>query len=597
MTDPPVRGASAAPRLPYMPGVDGLRALAVAAVVVYHMGAAWLPGGFLGVDVFLVISGYLITSLLLAERRASGRIDLRRFWLRRARRLLPALLLMLVVVTAAMVVLHPGEVARMRGALLASVGYVANWYFAFANVPYFERFGRPSVLQHLWSLAVEEQFYLLWPPIMALGIVVFGRRRLLVGVLAGIAGSALLSWMLWKPFSDPSRIYYGTDTRAVALLVGVALAFVWPVSRLRPLTDRRARLVLEAIGVAALGGVLALMLILGDLDEALYRGGFLLVAVVTAALIAVVAHPSSRLGRAFGLSALVWLGVRSYAIYLWHWPVLMLTRGNRDVPFDGPPLVVLQLALMLGAAYLSYRYVEQPFRRHGWRGLREAARRWGTSERRPVRLAVPSAAVALVALAAIVAVLPRETPAIPGLPGAAAQNPAPAGGIGAPARLAVEGPAAGRRASILAVGDSVMLGASAALRPALGPRAVVDAAVSRQFDVGADIVRRQLAGLRGGTVIIHLGNNGYIPFDDLESLMKQMRGVRRVLLVTVRVPLQWQDSVNDALRYAARRYRNSRIVDWHAVSGGSGLLVDGAHMTPAGAQLYARTIVRAVRAP
>ena len=174
MSDSTPSSRQGPPRLPYMPGVDGLRALAVAAVVIYHLGAGWLPGGFLGVDVFFVISGYLITSLLLAEHRRTGRIELRRFWLRRARRLLPALFLMIVVVLAVMVLVHPGEVARLHGAVLASFGYVANWYFAFANVPYFEQFGRPSVLQHLWSLAVEEQFYLLWPPIMALGLTVPG---------------------------------------------------------------------------------------------------------------------------------------------------------------------------------------------------------------------------------------------------------------------------------------------------------------------------------------------------------------------------------------------------------------------------------------
>ena len=195
-----------APRLPYMPGVDGLRAVAVAAVVTYHIGASWLPGGFLGVDVFLVISGYLITSLLLAERRATGTIDLVRFWIRRARRLLPALFVMMAVVLAYMVIFHHGEVARLRGATLASLGYVANWYFVFADQPYFDQFGRPSVFLHLWSLAVEEQFYLLWPPIMAAGIAWFGRRRLLVGVLAGIAGSTILAWVLWEPFADPSRI-------------------------------------------------------------------------------------------------------------------------------------------------------------------------------------------------------------------------------------------------------------------------------------------------------------------------------------------------------------------------------------------------------
>jgi peptidoglycan/LPS O-acetylase OafA/YrhL len=588
-----------------MPGVDGLRALAVAAVVIYHLGASWLPGGFLGVDVFLVISGYLITSLLLAEFRQTGRIGLKRFWLRRARRLLPALFLMIVVVLVAMVLLHPGEVGRLHGALLASFGYVANWYFAFADVPYFEQFGRPSVLQHLWSLAVEEQFYLLWPPIMAVCIGAFGRRRLLVGVGAGIVGSTILAWVLWEPFTDPSRIYYGTDTRAVGLLAGVALAFLWPANRLRPLAAARPRLVLESVGIVALVGLLALMLTLGDLDEMLYKGGFLLVAITTAAVIAVVAHPSSLLGKAFGLSVIVWLGVRSYGIYLWHWPVLMLTRPNQDVPFDGAPLVVLQLVLMLGAAALSYQYVERPIRRHGLAGIRDALRRWNVSPRRPVRLAAPTAAVALVALGFAVALLPRDTTTIPGLSGAASaaqqtsarlddpRQPGPQ-----PAGAERPAPPAVRRAGkVLAVGDSVMLGASPALQRALGSRAVIDAAVSRQFAVGAGIIDQGLVRLKPDTVVVHLGNNGYVPFDELEALMKRLRGTQRVVLVNVRVPLQWQDSVNDALDYAASRYDNTVLVDWNEVSDRPGLLADGAHMTTEGARLYARAIARAVRAP
>ncbi len=607
MSTPPSSSRAGAPRLPYMPGVDGLRALAVGAVVAYHFGTGWLPGGFLGVNVFLVISGYLITSLLLAELRQSGKIDIKRFWLRRARRLLPALFLMIAVVMLAMVIFHHGEVARLHGALLASFGYVANWYFAFANVPYFEQFGRPSVLQHLWSLAVEEQFYLFWPPIMAFGMALFGRRHLLIGVLVGIVGSTILAWVLYEPLTDPSRIYYGTDTRAVGLLAGVALAFLWPAHRLRPLPPGRPRLVLNLVGLAGLIGLTGLMLTLGDLDELLYRGGFLMVAVTTAALLAVVAHPSSALGRAFGLAPLVWLGVRSYGIYLWHWPVLMLTRANEDVPFGGAPLIVLQIALMLGAAYLSYKYVEQPFRRNGIKGTREAIRRWNASPRPAIRYATPAVAFALVALAVTVAVLPRETPKIPGLSSETAlaqqqaANLANARNGPGPSRTTTGGgdPAPGARVwqPVLAVGDSVMLGASPRLLPALGRGAVIDAHVSRQFDAGAQIIADRVATMKPRTVVIHLGNNGFIPFKGLEALLKSLRKVPRVVLVNVRVPLEWQDSVNDALAYSAPRYPNVVLVNWHDASGGPGLLADGTHMTPAGSAIYARLISRAVRAP
>jgi peptidoglycan/LPS O-acetylase OafA/YrhL len=583
-----------------MPGVDGLRAVAVAAVVTYHIGASWLPGGFLGVDVFLVISGYLITSLLLAERKATGTIDLVRFWIRRARRLLPALFVMMAVVLAYMVIFHSGEVARLRGATLASLGYVANWYFVFADQPYFDQFGRPSVFLHLWSLAVEEQFYLLWPPIMAAGIALFGRRRLLIGVLAGIAGSTILAWVLFEPFTDPSRIYYGTDTRAVCLLAGVALAFLWPASRLRPLTERRPRIVLEATGAAGVIVLAIALTQLGELDAALYKGGFLWVSLATAVVVAVAAHPSSLLGKALGVAPMLWIGLRSYGIYLWHWPIIMVTRPNEDIPLDGAPLAMLQIALTLGIAALSYTYVETPIRRGGLRALRDGLRRDTAGFPRRARVAAASTcAVALVGVGIAVALLPRETPVIPGLTATATGSAQPTSALG---------PRAGSRAAaakpiedyepVLAIGDSVMLGASRTVLPALGRGAVVDAAVSRQFSKGADEVMAGLKSVRPRTVVIHLGNNGYIQFEDLAGLLDRLKRVPRVVLVNARVPLRWETSVNEALDYADRHWKNVVLVDWHAITARRpDVLVDGAHMTPEGARLYARAIAKAVRAP
>ena len=584
-------------RLRYMPGVDGLRAIAVAAVIAYHLGAGWLPGGFLGVDVFLVISGFLITSLLLAERRAEGRIDLKRFWTRRALRLLPALFLMLIVVLAVMVIVHPGEVGRLRGAVLASLGYVANWYFAFADVPYFEQFGRPSVLQHLWSLAVEEQFYILWPPILALGLAVLRLRWLALGVLGAIAGSTVLAWVLWEPFADPSRIYYGTDTRAVGLLAGVLLALAWPAARKASEAGPRARAVLDVAGAVCLAALAVGLLTLGDLDERLYRGGLLAVAVATAGLVGVAAHPASRLGKALGTPAMVWIGLRSYGIYLWHWPVVMLTRPNVDIPLDGPPLVLLRLGLTVGAAALSYRYVEVPIRRAGLRGSWEAIRRWRGRLDRRVRVAAESGVTAaFCALVLLVALLPRTASSVPGLTDVASAAEAGVPTVGPDPPIPADEARAAKRRRVLLVGDSVMLGASPILRRTIGRRAVIDAAVARQFPEGADSVRSRLRRLpRDAAVVIHLGSNGYVKYADLHELMKDLSKRPRVVLVTVRVPLEWQDSVNALLRHEAKRFGNVRIADWHAASEGSDMLVDGAHATPRGMRIYARTIAAQLR--
>ncbi len=360
-------------RLPYLPGLDGLRAFAVVGVLLYHALQDRFPGGFLGVEVFFVISGYLITSLLLAERRQGATIDLRHFWGRRARRLLPALYLLLAMTLAFAILFLPGEVAKLRGNALAALFYVANWYLVFHHASYFESIGRPSLFQHLWSLGVEEQFYLLWPLLFIAGMRGLERLRrlapaqrmrvgylpLLLAVLTGAAASTIWMASLYRPDADPSRLYYGTDTRAAELLVGCALAFLWSPGQSH---GRRLRLPLDAIGLAGLAALTWAYATVNEFEPSLYQGGFLQIALVTAVVIAVVSQPQSRLGRVLGWGPLRWLGLRSYGVYLWHWPVFMVTRPQLDLPFDGLPLLVLRLGLTILLAALSYRFLETPIR-------------------------------------------------------------------------------------------------------------------------------------------------------------------------------------------------------------------------------------------
>jgi peptidoglycan/LPS O-acetylase OafA/YrhL len=361
-------------RLSYLPGLDGVRALAVIAVLLYHADLPWIPGGFLGVEVFFVISGYLITSLLLVEWRARGAIDLGRFWLRRARRLLPALFLVLAATLTFVVLFLPDEVARLRGDALAATGYVTNWYLVFSRQSYFEAVGRPSLLRHLWSLAIEAQFYLLWPLVFSFGMLHWRTRRMFVVVLAVAVLSAVLMAAQFDPNADPSRVYFGTDTRASGLLIGAALAYVWEPGRSGP---RQARLPLDLMGLGALGALVFLNLRLDEFQPLLYQGGIALVAICTAALIAVVVHPRAHLvSSLLGWEPLRWVGLRSYGIYLWHWPIFMLTRPQLDVSIDGVRLLIFRLALTGLLAELSYRFIETPIRAgavgRSWRALREA---------------------------------------------------------------------------------------------------------------------------------------------------------------------------------------------------------------------------------
>jgi peptidoglycan/LPS O-acetylase OafA/YrhL len=356
--------------LPYAPGLDGVRALAVSAVVAYHIGTTSgttvLPGGFLGVDLFFVLSGYLITGLLVAEVRRTGRISIKDFYLRRARRLLPALITLLLVVGALGVLWVPEQAARLRGDLVAALGYVTNWWLIAENSSYFAPAGdRPALLTHLWSLAVEEQYYLVWPLVLiALAAVRPRRSAMIILVLAGVAASTVAAILLYEPFSDPSRVYYGTDTRALAPLLGGALALVvqpwW--QRERPRSRRRW---LDGAGIIALLVLAGVAAVLHDTDAALYRGGFLVIAALGAAVVAAAGHPSTVLGEALAARPLRWVGERSYAIYLWHWPVCVLTRPGLDIPVDGWANAALRIGVILVLADLSYRLIERPIRRHG----------------------------------------------------------------------------------------------------------------------------------------------------------------------------------------------------------------------------------------
>ena len=657
-------------KLPYRPGLDGLRALAVIAVLLYHADLTWIPGGFLGVEVFFVISGYLITALLLKEWCQRGRVDLRSFWMRRARRLLPALYLLLVVTLAYAVVFLPGEVARLRGDVLAAFGYVTNWYLIFGQESYFETVGQPSLLKHLWSLAVEEQFYLFWPLVFAVGMGVGAMRlrwRVLAVTLAGAVASAVTMAILYVPGVDPSRIYYGTDTRATGLLFGAALAFLWmPGEKYRTADTRHHRLgaarrgrfrrrwgwitptLLDLLGVAALGGLLWFCLKLGEFQPFLYRGGFALVALTTVATIMTVVHPRTRLGAGLlGWGPLRWLGQRSYGIYLWHWPVFMVTRPDLDVPLDGPPLLALRLTTTVLLAHLSYEYVEEPIRRgalgRAWSKLRQAQgpRRKKLRSRWLGAFTFILTVCATLAVAVVQAEPPdqpsylssmkavhtaKEVPPPPataedegatsdkleGTPKAGYKSDDNSGGAGVEASNAEAGSekthakghaSAGEPAftgSVSAIGDSVMLGAVGSLQKDIDGLTVVDAEVGMQVYNAIGILKaRRASGQLGEVVVIHLGNNGIFTEKEFDEIMQTLSGVDRVVFVNVKAPRAWERPNNEVISAGVQRYPNAVLVDWYSASVNRPELFysDGFHLRPRSQRMYADLVSSQLAGP
>ena len=334
-----------------LPGLDGVRALAVIAVIAFHEQLSVLPGGFLGVDVFFVLSGYLITDLLVAQWHQHGRLRLGNFWARRARRLLPALATMLVVVTAVTAIIEPSQLAALRPALLAAVTYSSNWWQALHHQSYFTQFGPPPPLQHLWSLAIEEQFYLVWP-LLLIAVLSRCRSSRIRASAAWLCAalSALATVLIYLPGADPSRVYYGTDTHSSALLIGSALALSWPLRRLRALTADKARVAdgLGLAGLALLGWAMGHYR--GD-DRALYPAG-LLIAALAAGAVVLAADSPGLVSWMLGLPPLRWIGVRSYGIYLWHWPVIALTTAalTQSQSRPGPLIWAAEATLTVGLA-------------------------------------------------------------------------------------------------------------------------------------------------------------------------------------------------------------------------------------------------------
>jgi peptidoglycan/LPS O-acetylase OafA/YrhL len=602
-----------------VPGLDGVRALAVLAVLAFHQGLPWIPGGFLGVDVFFVLSGYLITDLLVVGYRKRGGIGLGRFYQRRARRLLPALALMLITVTAAVSVLEPGQRATLRPAILGAVTYTSNWWQAFAHQSYFSLYGPPPAFEHLWSLAVEEQFYLIWPVLLAviLTLVHSPRRRALVA-WGGAVASALVMLAIYQPGGDPSLVYYGTDTHASALMIGAALALTWPLAKVARSSGWATKL-LDSLGAAALLILAWAVWHLAGSNSALYPYGLVLAALAAGGLLLAAAAPG-RIGSLLSWQPLRWLGIRSYGIYLWHWPVIAITTGLAARSATSAPIRIADTVLPIALAAASWRWLEEPILRNGLRS--ELARRWHLLLIGPRgSLTTPAAAVPTLLAVALVAIagtagygLASGQPARTlqsqiqqGLRVSASTLPSSGPSGQANPRWVIPGrapfhrgahvtaakrrraPVMGRK--VMAIGDSVMLASAPELAAAI-PGIYINAKVSRFMLAGISIIDRLARQDRlRQVVVVGLGTNGPVTPRQVRALRAAV-GDRWLVLINTFVPRSWEHEVNTALARAARRYPNVLLVNWYnTIVHRQGLLWnDDIHPQPVGGRLYAKIV-------
>jgi peptidoglycan/LPS O-acetylase OafA/YrhL len=629
------------------PGLDGVRALAVLAVMGFHEGASELSGGFLGVDVFFVLSGFLITDLLATQYDRVGRLNLKDFWSRRARRLLPALALMLIVVTAAATVIEPGQRASLRLALLAAVTYTSNWYQILHHVSYFAALGlftAPPPLDHLWSLAIEEQFYLIWPLLLWLLILrLNGRRARVTATLILAALSALAMALEYSP-GDPSLVYYGTDTHASALLIGAALALAFPLATVASLPVAQVRR-LDAAGVV---GLVLLAWAAGHFsgnDRAVYPFGLILAAMGAAGLVAAAAG-TGVIAAMTSLSPLRWVGIRSYGIYLWHWPVIALAGAITGPGPTSPWLWLIETGVSIALACASWEFVERPILRDGflatcsrWRvALDEGLRPVGARRRvgpvvvaaatliavaaagygvaRPPGSAAPSGLLRQVAEGQRISAASQASArassrgtgsgAVPASPSAspAAASPAAA----SPAAASSAAAAACRTAAaklpkvsgrqVTAIGDSVMVASAAALDATL-PGIYINAEVGRAMVNGLAVIQSLAARheLRR-YVVVALGTNGPVSAAQIRQLRHLVGPNRDLILVNTFGPVPWESSVNTVLDAVGRHTAHVSLADWHAAIAGHTSLLwpDRIHPRPSGAKVYARTVLAAIAA-
>lgn len=570
----------------YIPAIDGLRALAVIAVMFYHLGFHWIPGGFLGVDLFFVISGYVITRLLLDSIAQSGGLDLRGFYLARARRLLPALLFMLITTTIAIGIWAPDTIKRLLTDTPFSITGTMNWWLVAHHQDYFESIGRPPLLQHTWSLAVEAQFYLVWPLLLYFILKRFGKQVIPAAslIIAAASGIALLLVSFSLDASNASKVshvYFGTDTHSIGLFLGAALAVSWIPQNFTEKVSKEAQNFIDGVGVLGFIGILAAFLFIDETQPTLYKIAFPLAGICGAAIIMSVVHPASRFSPVLQNPILLWIGERSYSIYLWHWVVFQVTRPSIDLAGKEWALYSLRILIVFALSDISLRFIELPIRRgvflYWLKGLKYRTKRERNSQTRTMAIIVTVVFViaAIVSVRAISIGNRQQLVLEESLSAQPVQTPA------AP------------HTGLWVTGDSVILG----IRSALGqshPIALINARIGRQAPELLDVMTHDRAHVEDATVIFDLGNNNILTREQVVSIFEVVKDQPKIIVVNTAVPRPWRERNNALIDDVAKNYPKTTIIDWNSISQGHPeyFAPDGVHLVPTGVSVYVAEIAK-----
>ena len=569
----------------YIPAIDGLRAVAVVAVMLYHLGFSWIPGGFLGVDLFFVISGYVITRLLLDSIQRSGGLDLRAFYRARIRRLFPPLVFMISVTVFYIGIWAPETMRRfISDSPFALLGGM-NWWLVFRHTDYFDSIARPPLLQHTWSLGVEAQFYLLWPLILLLVLKQFGKSKIPGAALfiAAISGIALLIVSFEvdaASASQVSHVYFGTDTHSIGLFLGAALAVSWIPQNLKVQVDRRAQDFIDGIGVIGFVGMIATFLFVNENDPTLYKLAFPLAGLFGCAIITSIVHPASRFAPILSSKVAVWIVERSYSIYLWHWVVFQVTRPKVDLEGSSWALIALRILIVFALADISLRLVELPIRsglvEYWFKGMKYRTK----SVQRRQKAFLASAIVLLAVGSSLISAnaisnSDKEMAAVK----AQLEQPAQ------PTEIS-----AAQSGGLWVTGDSVILGIHYELETR-SHIALINARVGRQAPELLDVMKQDKTNVTNSTVIFDLGNNNRLTSEQVASIFEEVKDQPKIIVVNTAVPRGWRDENNSLIASYAATY-GATVIDWAAISTGHPeyFAPDGVHLVPAGVRAYVDAI-------